>query len=257
MEIVIFGSGNVASVLGRKFKAAGHNILQIVARNASAASSLAYELNTESTNYLSLVHKTADIYILAVPDSVIIGIAKELRLPDRVVAHTAASVSKDVLNPVTSRYGVFYPLQSLRKEMSTLPTIPLFFDGSDQYTSDVLQSLADSISPQLVTAATDEQRLKLHVAAVITGNFTNHLYSLAEEYCRKEGIDFAQLRPLIAETALRIQSISPKQAQTGPAIRHDRETIEKHLALLENHPSLKSIYVLMTESIQSDGGGRE
>jgi predicted dinucleotide-binding enzyme len=49
MDIVILGSGNVAAVLGRKFKAAGHNILQVISRNASAASSLAYEWDTESS----------------------------------------------------------------------------------------------------------------------------------------------------------------------------------------------------------------
>jgi predicted short-subunit dehydrogenase-like oxidoreductase (DUF2520 family) len=101
-----------------------------------------------------------------------------------------------------------------------------------------------------VAEAGDESRLKLHVAAVIVGNFTNHLYALTEEYCRKESLDFKQLLPLIWETASRIKDIPPKQAQTGPALRHDAETIHKHLELLKNHPQLKNIYVLLTESIQ-------
>jgi predicted short-subunit dehydrogenase-like oxidoreductase (DUF2520 family) len=250
MNIVILGSGNVAAVLGRKFKAAGHSILQIVSRNASAASELAYEWDTESTNYISLINRNADVYIIAVTDGAIVGLVADLKLPGKIIAHTAAAVSKEILKNVSAHYGVFYPLQSLRKEMTRLPNIPVFFDGSDEITKAKLASLARSIAPAQTAIAGDEQRLQLHVAAVIVSNFTNHLYTLAEEYCHKEGLDFKQLLPLIEETAKRIRSASPAQAQTGPAIRHDKETLEKHLALLKDHPQLKNIYLLLTESIQ-------
>ncbi len=193
--------------MGRKFKASGHTILQIVSRNASAASALAYEWDTESTNYLSLINKNADVYIIAVSDGAISELVADLKLPGKVVAHTAASVSKEVLKNVSAHYGVFYPLQSLRKEMTVLPAIPVFFDGNDEVAKSKLESLAQSVSTEQVAAAGDEQRLKLHVAAVIVSNFTNHLYTLAEAYCRKEGLDFKQLLPLIEETALRIRSV--------------------------------------------------
>ena len=250
MDIVIIGSGNVAAVLGRKFKAAGHTISQIYSRNNVAASALAYEFDTESTNYKSMIHKTADVYLIAVADDAINDVVTELRLPGKVVAHTAASVPKEILKTVTDHYGVFYPLQSLRKEMTDLPDIPIFFDGSDDIAKMKLESLAHSIAKVKVVQANDVDRLKLHVAAVVVSNFTNHLYVLAEEYCLKEGLDFKQLLPLIEETALRIKNTSPKLAQTGPAIRHDKETIQKHIELLKNHPQLKNLYVLLTESIQ-------
>ncbi|HNU15020.1 MAG TPA: DUF2520 domain-containing protein [Chitinophagaceae bacterium] len=250
MDIVIIGSGNVAAVLGRKFKAAGHTILQIYSRNASAASELAYEWDTESTNYISLINKNADVYLVTVNDDAIVTVAKELLLPGKIVAHTAASVPKEILKTVTAHYGVFYPLQSLRKEMSYSPDVPVFFDGSDELTKKKLELLAHSIAKEKVTEAGDDARLKLHVAAVVVSNFTNHMYVMAEEYCRKEGLDFRQLLPLIEETASRIKDISPRQAQTGPAIRHDSETIHKHLELLKQHPQLKNLYILLTESIQ-------
>jgi len=252
MNIVLMGSGNVAAVLGRKFKIAGHSILQVVSRNTSTASKLAYEWGTESTSYLSLINKNADVYIIAISDDAIADFVKDLKLPGKIVAHTAASVSKEVLRNVSSHYGVFYPLQSLRKDMTALPDIPVFFDGNDETTKGKLELLARSISSEQVGTASDEQRLKLHVAAVLVGNFTNHMYALAEEYCRKEGLDFKQLLPLIEETALRAKNISPRQAQTGPAIRHDKETLQKHLELLKDHPQLKNIYILLTESIQQE-----
>lgn len=250
MNIVLIGSGNVAAVLGRKFKSAGHTILQIYSRNASAASRLAYEWDTESTNYKSLINKNADVYIIAVNDDAIEEVASGLLLPEKVVAHTAASVPKEVLKNISSHYGVFYPLQSLRKEMVDTPVTPIFVDGSDENAKKTLELLARSIAGEQVMAASDGDRMKLHIAAVVVSNFVNHLYALAEDYCNKEGLDFRQLLPLIDETALSIKNISPASAQTGPAIRHDDETIQKHLALLDSHPQLKKIYITLTESIQ-------
>jgi len=250
MDIVIIGSGNVAAVLGRKFVAAGHHILQVVGRNSTAASELAYEWNTVSTNYQSPISDKADIYIVAVSDDAIEDVTHNLKLPGKIVAHTAASVPKEILKNVTEHYGVFYPLQSLRKEMKVITDVPVFFDGSDDKTKRLLEKLAHSISKEKVAEAGDDARLKLHVAAVLVSNFVNHLYALAEDYCKKEGLDFKQLLPLIKETAARLKDTSPKQAQTGPAIRHDAETIHKHLELLKAHPQLKNIYVLLTESIQ-------
>jgi len=248
MDIVIIGTGNTATVLGRKLRAAGHNIVQVFGRDTSDASKLAYELNTESTNYWNVVNRDADLYILAVSDIAIKEILEELRLPDKTIVHTAASVSKNVLKNSAQHFGVFYPLQSLKKESSHLPEIPIIIDASDGSTLKELEILAQSISDKVVEAG-DEQRMKLHLAAVIVNNFSNHLYALAEAYCNSEGLDFNLLLPLIKETAERLEHISPSQSQTGPALRNDRETIEKHLELLKKYPHLKRIYETFTDSI--------
>lgn len=251
MKIVLIGSGNVAAVLGRKFRQAGHQISQVVSRNASAASALAYEWDTESTSYPSIIKKDADFYIIAVSDEAIAEVARELELPGKIVAHTAASVSKDVLQTVTEHYGVFYPLQSLHKEMNEPPEIPVFFDGADKITRTKLAALARSISPKHTTLAGDDYRIKLHLAAVVVNNFTNHLYALAENFCRQEGISFYELLPLIEETTRRIKETSPRLLQTGPAIRQDEETLRKHRILLEKYPELKKIYTLFSENIKN------
>jgi predicted short-subunit dehydrogenase-like oxidoreductase (DUF2520 family) len=251
MNIVIIGTGNAATVLGKKLREAGHRIVQVFGRDASAASKLAYQFDTESTNYWSVIRKDADVYLIAVADEAINEVAKHVHVPGKVVAHTAGSVKKDVLKKMSHHYGVFYPLQSLRKDMNELPDIPVFIDASDDVTKKRLEELAQSISKKAVMTAGDSERSKMHVAAVIVNNFTNHLYKLAEDFCKKEGIDFKQLIPLIEETALRVKKISPAQTQTGPAIRHDESIIQQHLALLEKYPELKRIYEMMTESIQS------
>ncbi|MFI5186345.1 MAG: Rossmann-like and DUF2520 domain-containing protein [Chitinophagales bacterium] len=251
MNIVIIGTGNAATVLGKKFREAGHRIVQVFGRDASAASKLAYQFDTGSTNYWSVIRKDADFYLVAVADDAISDVVKHVHVPGKVVAHTAASVKKDVLKNMSHHYGVFYPLQSLRKESTELPEIPIFIDASDDVAKKKLEQLARSISNENVIVADDNERLKLHVAAVIVSNFTNHLYKLAEDYCANEGIDFKQLIPLIEETARRLITISPSKTQTGPAIRNDEPTIQLHLDLLEKYPGLKKVYEVMTESIQN------
>src|SRR5437588_4663404 len=145
MEIVIIGTGNTATVLGKKLKAAGHKIVQVFGRDSVAASKLAYELQTSSATYWNIVNKNADIYIVAVSDIAIEEIIKELQLSDKIIVHTAASVQKDILSGNTNHFGVFYPLQTLRKESSHLPDIPVIIDASDDETLNQLVSLAHSI----------------------------------------------------------------------------------------------------------------
>ena len=247
MEIVIIGTGNTATILGKKLKAAGHSMVQVYGRNAKSATDLASALNTESTNYWSTINNHADVYLIAVSDNAIEDVVQHLDMTNKTVVHTAASVSKEVLKGA-KHYGVFYPLQSLNKSAENLPEIPIIIDADSEETNLLLQKLAFSIS-DTVWQADDEKRKKLHLAAVLCNNFTNHLYSLAQQYCAAENLDFNLLIPLIKQTADRLQQLSPQEAQTGPAIRNDWQTIEKHLQLLERHPSLSQFYQMFTQSI--------
>ena len=249
MEIVIIGTGNAATILGKKLKGAGHRIVQIYGRNPTAASKLAYELESESTNYQSIINQHADIYLIAVSDNAIVDVLSKLNLPKRPIVHTAGSVSLNALQPFSPYFGVFYPLQSLKKGVSDSPDIPILIDANDDYTLDILETLAKSISTN-VTVANDEKRLKLHLAAVFCNNFANHIYHLIQKYCEEEGLDFRLLVPLIQETSNRLNHNFPAHSQTGPAIRKDVNTLNKHLSLLNTHPHLKDLYELFTKSIQ-------
>lgn len=249
MDIVIIGTGNTASVLGKKLFNAGHRIVQVYGRDSNAASKLAYEVGTESTNYYNVITRSADLYLVAVSDSAVAEVADELQLTGQLVVHTAASVPLQVLEGRASHYGVFYPLQSLKQEVEQLPDIPIIIDASDKWTLDMLDVLAHTISSR-VYAAGDQMRLKLHLAAVMVNNFTNHLFALVENYCKQEDLDFTLLLPLIQETAVRLNDLPAAKTQTGPAVRNDAVTINKHLDLLQKYPQLKKLYGLFTESIR-------
>lgn len=250
MKIVIVGSGNVASVLGKELFAAGHFITQVVAHQQwHQAAALAAMLHAEVISELLQLDVHADLYLLAISDSALPGVAKSFPTVTGIVLHTAGAVSIHVLANTSGRYGVLYPLQSLRKEKTAYGHIPLLIDGNTGETLQSIQQVAGSIS-SLVQQSDDASRLRLHTAAVIVSNFTNHLYTLTYDYCSREGLDFSLLVPLITETADRLWQYAPAQMQTGPAARNDVVTIAKHVELLAVYPSLQLLYNVLTTSIQ-------
>ena len=248
MDIVIIGSGNVATVLGRLCVQKGHKVVQVISRNATHAKVLADELGCSFAGFDGKLNKSAGLYLMAISDTGLFELNMNFKLDNQLVLHTAGAVSKDVLQGISRNYGVLYPLQSLRKEMSCREPIPFLIDGNTVDAVTLAEDFAKTLSFE-VNKANDDQRLKLHVAAVIVSNFTNHLYALAESYCKKESVDFSLLTPLILETAERITAFSPATVQTGPAMRNDMFTIEKHLQVLQGHAQLSDLYTRLTESI--------
>ena len=184
----------------------------MVSRIAENAETLAAEFGSIPCTDKSAISREADIYLVAVSDSALSDIDNNCNFGDKLVVHTAGSVSIDVLKNTSLNYGVLYPLQSLRKENPDLQLdIPLLIDGNTPETIAAIEKFASTISSTVVPT-TDTERLKLHVAAVFVSNFTNHLYTLAADYCSKEGLNFQMLFPLIIETALRLRNHLPADA---------------------------------------------
>lgn len=251
MRIVIIGAGNVATVLGRAIKNAGHEIIQVISRSMETAQVLADELGCSATSRFAEVDKTAHLFLVAMSDAALNDLKEKFNVGDKMIVHTAGSVSLEVLKDISTNYGVLYPLQSLRKENKNASVgIPLLIDGNNDNAIFTIGEFAKTISSQ-VSFANDEQRVKLHVAAVVTSNFANHLFCLAAEYCKSEHLDFNMLQPLIQETASRLRDHSPCDMQTGPAARKDIVTLDKHLRILTAYPKLRTVYLRMTDSIMN------
>lgn len=249
MKVVIVGSGNVATVLGKVIHNAGHQIVQVLSRNENHAKELAEIFKCSSGSFKSTEYKEADIYLLAITDTALYHLDQYIHFEKKLVVHTAGSVSKEVLKNISSRYGIIYPLQSLiRINGDNVPEIPLLVDGNNDDTKKYILEFCKTFSDN-VSLADDGERLKFHVAAVFVNNFTNHMFAMGEEFCKLENIDFEKLFPLIDETVNRIKYHSPQSVQTGPAIREDIYTLGKHLQILSAHSDLKYLYLKLSESI--------
>lgn len=248
MQVVIIGTGNAATVFGRLMRHKGHSIMQVYGRDILKAEALAEQLKATPTTDLSTLSKNADVYLIAVADKAVPEITAQLDVNDHLVLHTTASLSKNILKEVSKRYGVLYPLQSLRKQMSLDTPVPLLIDGNTAEVTLEIERFAGTISDTVVQAD-DETRVKLHVAAVFSCNFANYMYLQSAAFCKKEGLDFSLLQPLIEETATRLREFSPAEVFTGPAVRGDMGTINKHLSLLEAYPELYEMYNSLTRKI--------
>ena len=249
MEIVLLGSGNVATHLGKAFKMAGLNIAQVWSPTLEHAAELADRVAAKAISDLSDIDDSADIYVMAVKDDAIADLAGKLKLADKLLIHTSGTTDIQALAPASSKYGVLYPLQTFSKSKALdFRTVPIAIEGNSDEATDLIRGLADRLSEN-VSVLSSEQRKTLHIAAVFACNFANHLFAIGNQLLKEQSLDFNMIRPLIAETADKIRLNYPQDVQTGPAVRNDLLTIQTHIEMLSNKPEWKEIYQRLSQSI--------
>jgi len=228
ISVLIIGNGNIATHLVKAFLGADTiNVTQINSR----------ELGT--------IPK-ATVTILAISDDAIATISSKIK--NSLVVHTSGSFSMIDLKNTTNK-GVFYMLQTFSKEKEMdFSTVPFCLEAENNEDYLILEKVARTIGVKIYSV-NSEQRKALHIAAVFVNNFTNHMYKMGNDICIEHQVPFEILQPLIEETAVKVKTLLPEKAQTGPAIRNDKKTIKNHLDLLNNKQ--KEIYTIITKSIQN------
>lgn len=248
-DIVIIGAGNVAWHLSRQFRKAGHRILQVFSKTEAPAEFLAEESQALFTDEIDELTREGTLYVIAVNDDAVEELAEQLYLPDAIVVHTSAMLPIEVLEPVSGKHGVFYPLQTMTKGHDlNFRDIPVFIEASSDAVGNEIYHLAKGIADKVLHADLNKRK-NLHLAAVFANNFTNHLFHIASQLLKRKDMQMEILMPLIRETVRKIETSQPFDVQTGPAKRGDMKTIEEHLELLANLPDFREIYLVMTESL--------
>ena len=248
LKIALVGAGSVATHLGLALKHAGLSVEYVLNRSSESGILLADKLGAR---YISSYEKLGnpDLLIVAVSDDAIPALAGKFSGCSFPIVHTSGTVSKDVLSIVGSDYGVFYPLQSFSMGRCVdFSKVPICIDSSNPLFTQKLVRLADFLSAPAYQIG-DQQRKILHLAAVFASNFSNFLYAVSADILKDNDIPFEILHSLIQETANKIQTIAPLDAQTGPARRCDVSTIQQHLQMLQNKPEMLKLYELLTDNI--------
>ncbi len=189
--------------------------------------------------------QTCDLVLIAVSDDAIAEVSRSLPFTGVLVAHTSGSRPLEDIDP-KNRPASFYPLQTFSRGRDLdYASIPVFLEAAaiDDYELLEQAALALGTSQRLAFA----QRRAVHLSAVFACNFANHMFAIAEEICAENQVPFHALRPLIWETAQKVLELSPKVAQTGPAVRGDQKTIAAQLSSLQG--SRAKIYQTITQSI--------
>ena len=244
IKVIVLGSGNVGNHLANVFLTnTVVDLIQVYSRDIQKIqhfkNSVAITNNTKDL-------LDADVYIISISDDAILEFSKSLNISNKLIVHTSGSVEMDILKNFNKR-GVFYPLQTFSKNKDIdFKNVPICIESNTNDDLILLESLASSISNH-VYILNSEKRIKMHISAVFVNNFVNHLYQIGSEICEENRVPFEILHPLILETATKIQTLTPFDAQTGPARRNDKLTIEKQLSQL-SEKEIK-IYKSLTESI--------
>jgi predicted short-subunit dehydrogenase-like oxidoreductase (DUF2520 family) len=251
MKVVCLGSGNVATHLASALKASGAELLQVYSKTLANAHALASVLNSQAIDHLQQLNRDADLYIVSISDDAIAEVIRQLNGLRGMVVHTAGATPLSVFEGQgISRYGVLYPLQTFSKSRPVdFSTVPLCLEAGTKDDLETLHRLAANLSPLVYEVNSDDRKL-LHLAAVFACNFSNHLYHLSASLLERKNLSFDLLRPLILETAAKVQSAIPYDVQTGPARRGDEATMNRHLALLQEEPALTDIYETLSKSIK-------
>lgn len=249
IQVTIIGSGNVARHLIKAFsEKAEIELVQVFSRKPEAVIDIVTS-NKIISDYNHL--QTVDVMIIAVTDDAIAEVSGQIPFKNQLVVHTSGSVAMINLDD-KNRKGVFYPLQTFSKSKEVdFKIIPICLEAENDADYQTLQTVAKLIS-NVIYKVNSEQRKALHVAAVFVSNFVNHLYEMGSDICTENNLSFDILKPLIQETADKILTLSPKEAQTGPAKRKDTQTINTQLSFLTDE-NQKEIYKLLTKSIIDHG----
>lgn len=232
MNIVIIGKGNVATNLHYAFMKKGIACQMVSSR--------------EGLDQLP----QANVYIYAVRDEALAGVVAQVVGREKSLhLHTSGSMAMSVFGADKPHAGIFYPFQTFSKArlIEDFSTVPVFFEARGIDDISAVYSLALTITSH-VYETSQHDRERLHVAGVYACNFTNLMYTMAAELLRNTHIPFSALLPLIDETAAKIHSLAPQDAQTGPARRNDENVMNHHISLLNEEQ--RTVYKLLSEEIR-------
>jgi predicted short-subunit dehydrogenase-like oxidoreductase (DUF2520 family) len=254
MKIVFAGAGNVASHLGPVI-ARKHEILQVYSPSSSAEK-LASKLSCDFTNDASSIFTDIDLLLIVLRDEAIAPFIEKLNFVPKLVAHTSGSVPLNVFPEKFNNKGVLYPMMTFSKASTPdYHQIPFCIEGSNNTSIRILTELAGDVSEFVIEMSSDDRKTA-HLAAVFASNFTNHLYHIAGKILSEKNLPFDLLRPLIFETAKKVQLYSPEEMQTGPARRGDAEIISEHLKMLKEDKTLHEVYEIFSREIETLYGKR-
>ena len=250
-HIVMIGAGNLATQLAKAFYNKGFCVDQVYSRTLEAAKGLATQVRASHTTQWDQIDSGKDLYIVALSDE---GLMENLPdiiglRTDSLVVHTAGSGPMEIFESHAKRYGLFYPMQTFSKARDVeFDNIPLFIEANSEADKRTLLDIASVLSKK-VHQADSEQRKKLHLAAVFSCNFVNHMYSLSAEILERYNLPFDVMLSLIDETTRKIHEVEPHAAQTGPAIRNDQDVMNRHLSMLAAYPDVQEVYRLLSKNI--------
>ena len=241
-RVIVLGSGNVATSLGRAWEANGISIAGFCNRRGIVPQGFK-SIQAPCFTNPSDIDVAADYALIAVKDEAIFSTIEQLP-PHLTPVHFSGAQR----NP--DRGGVIWCAQSVQpNKPEHVAKIPMVITSNDEVMLEKLTALAGCISSHLFPS-TEEKRQKGHLTAVFAVNFTNHTLAIAQKLAEEAQLPWDWFVPMIEAMSQGAIEGKAYERQTGPGLRREDAIIRSQIKALEAHPAWQKFYEAATSSIQ-------
>jgi predicted short-subunit dehydrogenase-like oxidoreductase (DUF2520 family) len=232
----ILGGGRAAWAYGSAWRRVGWPIAGVWLR-AESTSRLPELLEAPR---VALEDLRAELLLVAVSDRAVAEVAEQVPETDAIIFHASGA-----LTSVRSGFSL-HPLKSLPPvgEPSDLRDTLLVFEGDHR---DVAQHIAQELGARFAEVS-KEQKARYHAGAVFGSNYVALMMDIAKELTGIPGIE-SDLVALAASAMENWRRHDGPRRFTGPAIRGDHATMERHLEALQDEPEVAELYRLLAARI--------
>lgn len=256
--ITIIGLGALGSTLTKALAANGVQIKSVFSRTPQRVQEIsrAYDIDIASS-FPDEATQLGDLVFLTVTDAAIAETADKLAvldgdLRDKIFVHCSGNESAvllDKLKEKGARTASMHPLQTFNVYSDPTDFNNIYFSLQGEAAAfSTLGEIAKLLGANTFIV-NEQQKSHLHVAAVMASNYLITLLEASTETGSLSGLDEEQLRkvlaPLIQTTFMNLKSTSFEEAISGPIVRGDVETVNKHLKLLNDQKELRTFYAAL------------
>lgn len=255
-DISIIGAGRLGTSLGLALSKKGYRIRALSCRTLSSAEESRQIIGEgiASTDNIETA-RHGQLTLICLPDEEISKVARALAnsgidWQKKWVFHCSGLLSSDELKPLKARgawTASFHPLQSLAQKKTSpkqFETIYFGVEGCGQALT-LAKKIIEQLGGYLLLLQTKDKVL-YHTSCSIASNYLVVLLDMATSLLKQIGLEekeaFHILLPLIKGTLHNVKKLNTREALSGPIIRGDQKSVQKHLEALRGFPSLHETY---------------
>ncbi|MCE5221656.1 MAG: DUF2520 domain-containing protein [Clostridium sp.] len=266
IKIGFIGPGKVGVSLGRYFTHKGIKLSGFYGRNIKSTRDAANITKSKLYDNIQNIVKESDILFITTPDDMISIIDRELSkfdLNNKSICHTSGSLKSNVLCNAKHSGALIYSIHPIfafsnkNTNLKKLEDIYFSIEGDDLENSSLNNNINEGNFPIINLIKTlgnkffirsEETSSIYHLATVFVSNLTLSLLEIGTSYLKKLGLNeedaLNAIKPLVQGNIDSIIENGFMNSLTGPILRGDITTIDKHLSVLEKED--KDLYKILS-----------
>lgn len=247
------GAGPVGTAFAVNLARRGQQVAGVFDVNRAAAQHLADEVaGCRLFDQAQALVDSTDLVFITTPDDLIAKVTGALRWrPGQAALHCSGATTVHALDAAREQgalVGAIHPCQSFAGRDQAVANLPAatFAIEAEEPLRTTLTAFAKALDGEVVYLTAEDKAL-YHAAACIVSNYAYTLADIATDLWAAFGKSKAEATrayiPLLRGTVNNIESVGFPGCPTGPILRGDVKTIERHFAALAKHaPDILPLY---------------